>query len=194
MKELARIQQELSCPKSQFNKFGKYNYRSCEDILEGLKKVLGECTLTIQDEIVQVGERIYVQATATLKSPDGEVETGKAFAREAEIKKGMDESQITGTASSYARKYALNGLFCIDDTKDADTMDNSKSFNEPKKKPAANLVTQEQVVEIKQKVKSSGLQEQPILMDWKLANFEALMAENFGAMLDYIDNVVLGVN
>jgi hypothetical protein len=126
MKELARIQQELKAPKGQYNKFGKYNYRSCEDILEGLKKVLGECTLTISDEIVQIGDRIYVKATATLKTSEGETVTGVAYAREPLIKKGMDESQVTGATSSYARKYALNGLFCIDDTKDADTMDNSQ--------------------------------------------------------------------
>lgn len=192
MKELSRIQQELKAPKNQYNKFGKYNYRSCEDILEGLKKILGDCTLTIQDEIVQIGERVYVKATATLKSSDGEVETGTAFAREAEVKKGMDESQITGCASSYARKYALNGLFLIDDTKDADTMDNSKSYNQPKS-DNHNLVTPDQLAEIRQKLKSSGLQEKPILEAWRIDSMEQLISENFGAMLDYIDNAALGV-
>ena len=127
MKELIMIQQELKAPKTQRNNFGGYNYRSCEDILEAVKPLLAEqsCTLTITDEIVMVGERIYLKATATLTNPEGQSVSTTAFAREPEQKKGMDESQISGMASSYARKYALNGLFCIDDTKDADTMDNT---------------------------------------------------------------------
>ncbi len=127
MKELIMIQQELKAPKTQRNNFGGYNYRSCEDILEAVKPLLAEqsCTLTITDEIVMVGERIYLKATATLTNPEGLSVSTTAFAREPEQKKGMDESQISGMASSYARKYALNGLFCIDDTKDADTMDNT---------------------------------------------------------------------
>ncbi len=121
------IQQELKAPKTQRNNFGGYNYRSCEDILEAVKPLLAEqsCTLTITDEIVMVGERIYLKATATITNPEGLSVSTTAFAREPEQKKGMDESQISGMASSYARKYALNGLFCIDDTKDADTMDNT---------------------------------------------------------------------
>jgi hypothetical protein len=127
MKELIIIQQDLKAPKTQRNNFGGYNYRSCEDILEAVKPLLAEqsCTLTITDDIVMVGERIYLKATATLTNPDGKSVSTTAFAREPEQKKGMDESQISGMASSYARKYALNGLFCIDDTKDADTMDNT---------------------------------------------------------------------
>ncbi len=123
--ELARIQKELKAPKSQYNSYGKYNYRSCEDILEGLKLVLNGLTVMISDEVVMVGTRIYIQATATLADGENSI-SNKAYAREPENKKGMDDSQITGTASSYARKYALNGLFLIDDTKDADSMDNSK--------------------------------------------------------------------
>lgn len=127
MKELIMIQQELKAPKAQRNNFGGYNYRSCEDILEAVKPLLAEqsCTLTVTDDIVLIGDRIYVKATATLTNPDGKSVSTTAFAREPEQKKGMDESQISGMASSYARKYALNGLFCIDDTKDADTMDNT---------------------------------------------------------------------
>lgn len=126
MKELLEIQQKLKAPKGQYNHFGKYKYRSAEDILEAVKPLLREvnCTLTISDDIMQVGERIYVKATTTLRNETGEVETTTAFAREEETKKGMDGSQITGAASSYARKYALNGLFCIDDTKDADSDEN----------------------------------------------------------------------
>ena len=121
------IQHKLKAPKGQYNSFGKYNYRSCEDILEGVKPLLIEhnLALLIDDEIVQIGERYYVKATA--KITDGrEFVSATAYAREPDTKKGMDESQITGATSSYARKYALNALLCIDDTKDADTMDNSK--------------------------------------------------------------------
>lgn len=121
------IQHKLKAPKGQYNSFGKYNYRSCEDILEGVKPLLKEhnLALLIDDEIVQIGERYYVKATARIT--DGrEFVSATAYAREPDIKKGMDESQITGATSSYARKYALNALLCIDDTKDADTMDNSK--------------------------------------------------------------------
>jgi hypothetical protein len=117
--KLATIQQKLKAPKGQVNKFGGYKYRSCEDILEAVKPLLGDLVLTISDDIVEVGGRVYVKATVSINSGSGSVST-TAFARESDTKKGMDESQITGAASSYARKYALNGLFCIDDTKDAD--------------------------------------------------------------------------
>lgn len=122
MNKLLAIQTELKAPKGQFNSFGKYKYRSCEDILEAVKPLLAkyEATLTITDEIVEVGGRVYVKATATLRCEEN-CYTNTAFAREPAEKKGMDDSQVTGTASSYARKYCLNGLFLIDDTKDADT-------------------------------------------------------------------------
>ncbi len=132
MKLLSKIQKELKAPKGQMNTFGKYKYRSCEDILEAVKPLLGEAVLTISDEIILIGERHYVKATATLTQDTASISVS-AFAREALVKKGMDESQITGAASSYARKYALNGLFCIDDTKDADDGDNTGSGKEPKK-------------------------------------------------------------
>lgn len=123
MKELIAIQSELKAPKSQFNKFGGYKYRKAEDILEAVKTLLNKqkCTLTITDDIVMVGNRIYVKATATIKNEKGECETTTGWAREEETKKGMDGSQITGASSSYARKYALNGLFAIDDNADSDT-------------------------------------------------------------------------
>ena len=128
--KLAKIQKDLKAPKNQYNSFGKYNYRSCEDILEGLKLVLGDLVVTITDDVQMVGDRIYIKATVTLTDGKESV-SNSAFARESLTKKGMDDSQITGTASSYARKYALNGLFLIDDTKDADSMDNSTK-SEPK--------------------------------------------------------------
>ena len=120
MKQLIKIQQELKAPKGQLNKFGGYKYRNCEDILQAVKPLLGESVLTLEDELVLIGERYYIKATATLRSEDASIST-TAYAREEEAKKGMDASQITGSASSYARKYALNGLFAIDDTKDADS-------------------------------------------------------------------------
>lgn len=131
MNKLILIQQELKAPKNQKNKFGGYNYRSCEDILEALKPLLAKynCTLLLTDDVQQVGDRFYVKATATFyeltENTCREIAHTTAFARESIVKKGSDEAQITGAASSYARKYALNGLFLIDDSKDADTADNS---------------------------------------------------------------------
>ena len=123
MKELISIQSELKAPKSQYNKFGGYKYRKAEDILEAVKPLLAKqkCTLIITDDVVLIGNRIYVKATATIKNEKGECETTTGWAREEETKKGMDGSQITGASSSYARKYALNGLFAIDDNADSDT-------------------------------------------------------------------------
>lgn len=134
MAALMRIQQRLKAPKNQRNSFGNYNYRSCEDILEAVKPLLEQedATLTLSDELVQVGDRYYVKATARFMHGESTIET-TAFAREAETKKGMDDSQITGTASSYSRKYALNGLFLIDDTKDADTDEYAHSTGKAKK-------------------------------------------------------------
>lgn len=121
-KVLSKIQSELKAPKGQVNSFGKYKYRSCEDILEAIKPHLKNngCTLTLTDDIVLIGDRYYVKVKATLLLGEESISVD-GFARETENKKGMDESQITGAASSYARKYALNGLFCIDDTKDSDS-------------------------------------------------------------------------
>lgn len=125
---LAEIQRTLNAPKGQYNSFGKYNYRSCEDILEGVKPLLNGLFLSISDEIVLIGDRYYVKATATIT--DGETtHSASAMAREAVDKKGMDDAQITGATSSYARKYCLNGLFGIDDSKDADTDEHKNQQN-----------------------------------------------------------------
>lgn len=125
MEALIKIQSELVATKSQYNSFGKYYYRSCEDILEAVKPLLSKygAELTISDDVVNVGDRVYVKATVSIT--DGkEIKTVTAFAREPLDRKGQDSSQITGATSSYARKYALNGLFLIDDNKDADTDEN----------------------------------------------------------------------
>lgn len=121
--KLLAIQSELKAPKGQYNSFGRYNYRSAEDILEAVKPLLKKhnALLTLNDEVIQVGERFYIKAVATFDDLEGNKTTVSSWAREEDVKKGMDGAQITGTASSYARKYALNGLFLIDDTKDADT-------------------------------------------------------------------------
>lgn len=130
MEELMKIQQELKAPKNLENKFGGYRYRSAEGILEAVKPLLGKykCVLTISDDVVAVGNRIYIKATATLTNKDGKTISTTAFARESESKKGMDDSQLSGSCSSYSRKYALNGLFAIDDTKDADALNTSPEF------------------------------------------------------------------
>lgn len=127
MTELIAIQSELKAPKAQYNKFGGYNYRRLEDVLEAVKPLLKkhECELTFDDVITEIGGRFYITATATLRNRTGEIRTATASAREEETKKGMDAAQITGAASSYARKYALNALFAIDDTKDPDDPDSN---------------------------------------------------------------------
>lgn len=168
MSALTEIQKKLKAPKSNYNSFGKYNYRSCEDILEAVKPLLGDNTLTLSDEVVQIGDRIYVKATAVFR--DGATETRvSAFAREAESKKGMDESQVTGTASSYARKYALNGLFLIDDTKDADTDEFVKATEKKPKK-----TTSEAIVKV---------EEEPMMTPLQKAKIQRLTDENQWAIM-----------
>lgn len=147
--KLLNAQSKLKVPKSNFNSFGKYKYRSCEDILEAVKPIMQEekMLLTLADEVVLIGERYYVKATATVTF-DKESLSVSAYAREEEEKKGQDGSQITGTASSYARKYALNGLFNIDDTKDADTDEYQKNTKEePIKKTTPATEKQIEVLE-----------------------------------------------
>ncbi len=119
--QLSKIQQQLKAPKGQLNKFGNYKYRSCEDILSAVKPLLNGLSLVISDEVILIGDRYYIKATATLSDGTNSIHA-TGYARESEQRKGMDDGQLTGAASSYARKYALNGLFAIDDTKDADTM------------------------------------------------------------------------
>lgn len=149
---LAIIQEKLKAPKDQYNSFGKYKYRSAEGILEAVKPILKEqnCILWITDEMVEVGGRVYVKATVNFTPSDMKGLAGplqvSAYARESDTKAGMDCSQITGAASSYARKYALNGLFAIDDTKDADALNTSPEYTAPtprKEKKSEKPVIQE---------------------------------------------------
>jgi len=138
---LSKIQKEMKAPKSQYNAFGKYKYRSCEDILEAVKPFLNGTVLYISDEMVLIGDRYYIKATATLRNGDEAVSV-TAYAREEAEKKGMDSSQITGAASSYARKYALNGLFLIDDTKDSDATNEHGKGEAANSKPKGSQVEQ----------------------------------------------------
>lgn len=128
--KLEKIQKELKAPKNQYNSFGGYNYRSCEDIMQAVKPLLKGCVLTISDELLAIGDRYYIKATATLEDNEDKISVS-AYARETETKKGMDVSQITGASSSYARKYALNGLFLIDDVKDADSTNTHSKEDKP---------------------------------------------------------------
>lgn len=156
MKELITIQSELKAPKSQFNKFGGYKYRKAEDILEAVKPLLAKqkCTLIISDDIVMIGNRIYVKATSTIKNEKGECETTTGWAREEETKKGMDGSQITGASSSYARKNALNGLFAIDDNADSDTTNTGQQDN-------THHLTAQQTAQAQQQSQATAQSAQP---------------------------------
>jgi hypothetical protein len=143
--KLHTIQSEIKAPKGQFNQFGKYKYRSCEDILEAAKPVLLKhgFSITLTDDIVEIGGRIYVKSTATIT--DGkETYSAIAFAREEESKKGMDAAQITGACGSYSRKYALNGLLALDDTKDADAINQHDEVKETAKPATKPLITDKQ--------------------------------------------------
>lgn len=151
MKELIAIQTELKAPKNQYNSFGKYKYRSLEDIFEALKPLLSKqkCFVSLNDEIVLIGDRYYIKATATIRNDNGDSVSVSAMAREEENKKGMDSAQLTGATSSYARKYALNGLFAIDDTKDADATNTHGNDSQKAHTPSkAKTITEDQLDEI----------------------------------------------
>jgi hypothetical protein len=184
MEKLIKIQSELKAPKSNYNGFGKFHYRSCEDILEAVKPLLAKekCTLTLSDDIVAIADKVYVRATATI-SDGKEQHSTSAYARESENKKGMDESQMTGTASSYARKYALNGLFLIDDTKDADIdeFQHTKQKAEKKQSGATKKTEDKKKADWRTKVldlaKSKGITAIDLATKYKLNN--STSAERF---------------
>lgn len=172
LEKLQKIQFEMKAPKNLYNSYGKYNYRNAEGILEAFKPY-GEkykVVLTVSDEIVERGDRVYVKADAMLTDCEsGKFITNSAFAREAEEKKGMDESQITGTASSYARKYALNGLFLLDDTKDADTDEYKKQTEQ---QPEG--ITAEQLGLIKTELLRTAIKEETVCKRYKKTKLEEL--------------------
>jgi len=168
LKKLIGIQGELKAPKNQKNTFGKYNYRSCEDILEAVKPLLvkREIVLTITDAVVSIDGRFYVEATASLMDVEtGETISTKSLAREEETKKGMDGAQITGAASSYARKYALNGLFAIDDTKDADV---TNKHDKDQQMPNNGQVDRKGIFDkVKELVGNGGLEQDDVVKEVK---------------------------
>ena len=183
--KLLAIQTKLKAPKGQYNSFGKYSYRSAEDILEAVKPLNAEqgVLLTITDEIKEIGGRVYVVATATVSDGTDELNVS-AFAREPENKKGMDESQITGATSSYARKYALNGLYAIDDNKDADTDEHKQQQeNAPKKQQAQKQQQQ------KQQQQEKGFTEQELheLVEKYVRNIEALGVDR-AKLIEFVCN------
>lgn len=198
IEKLMQIQQRLKAPKGQRNNFGNYNYRSAEDILEAVKPLLyeQECVLILTDEPVLVGDWHYIKATAKLTDGQGEV-VSTAIARESAQKKGMDESQISGTASSYARKYAMNGLFAIDDTRDADT-DEYQHQNTAPVKPKPTNTTINLCKEIAEAAKNAGIESKDLtaIVKWKygkgsldctvaeLNDLKANYAKYFNAWLD----------
>lgn len=177
MEILSKIQQELKAPKNQYNSFGKYAYRSAEDILEAVKPLLKKHggSLTISDSIEAVGDRIYVKATCVFREGEQVTEVS-GYAREPDDKKGMDASQITGTASSYARKYALNGLFLIDDTKDPDALPQEQENKEKQNRPASSPVSEKQIKAIEDLAQKSGTPLEKILAGYKVKDLHELPA------------------
>ena len=201
--KLLNIQAELKSPKGQENKFGHYKYRSCEDILEAVKPLLAKNKVILQltDKIECLGNRYYIKATAILidtedtKNEEIAYIENTAYARESEEKKGMDDSQITGTASSYARKYALNGLFCIDDTKDADSNEFKEQQNKVTKQDKEQileenideLVTEQQAKTIYAIMRQKGLDvEKQLLANYSITNTKDLTKRQYASILNKI--------
>ena len=180
--KLSNIQNELKAPKGQFNKFGGYKYRSCEDILEAVKPICKKykAVLVISDVLVNIGDRYYIQATARLtdievnKESEDSCISNTAYAREEESKKGMDGSQITGTASSYARKYALNGLFNIDDTKDADTDEFTKQTQKVEEDIGDKKITKIQEESLYELIKNHNVEKDHVIATLKQKGYNKL--------------------
>ena len=191
--KLAAIQQELIAPKNQFNKFGNYSYRSCEDILEGLKPCLKKvnAAVKISDEIIQIGDRYYIKATANLiDCESGESISNTALAREEDSKKGMDSSQLTGSTSSYARKYALNGLFCIDDVKDADSRDNSAKDTKSNKENATSEADRiAKVNEVMSALKEKDIDVEIIKRLYKVDDLRTLDVKKCDNIMKHLDDI-----
>lgn len=220
--KLLLVQKRLNAPKSKFNKFGGYNYRSCEDILEGAKPLLDEvgATLILSDEITQIADRIYIKATATFADTEtGETVTNTAYAREPLDVKGMSAPQITGASSTYARKYCLNGLFCIDDTVDDDTeeLKNEKenrqkaqekkaSKAEPKTDEQKNAemkagvdqdfvphgegMTPKRIARLKKAMEFTGKNERTVLATAKATSFDSISEANYIAVMNLFFNLM----
>ena len=186
---LLKIQTELKAPKGQYNSFGKYRYRSAEDILEAVKPLCAGygVVLTLSDSLINMGDRFYIQATATVTHGEESISV-TAYAREEETKKGMDGSQITGTASSYARKYALNGLFLIDDTKDADTdaFKKQQVLAEEEQQAAEEMekqISAKEAKDLKAFIETKGADEKVICDFYKVADVSALTKAQYGQVV-----------
>lgn len=190
MKKLVTLQSKLKAPKGQYNSFSKYSYRSCEDIVEAVKPIMAELglILLLNDEVIEVQDRIYIQATATLIDTEtGDRVSVKALAREPREQKGMTDSQLTGATSSYARKYALNGLLAIDDTKDSDTNEyqkqaekgqkNGKNSKEAEQKNA--FITQEERAEIEHLINITKTDMTILLKHYGIENLEQMSREQY---------------
>lgn len=171
---LSCVQAQLNAPKNQFNKFGNYYYRSCEDIFEAVKPLLKQflCTLNVSDEVVEIGGRVYVKATATFRTNKGEEISNTSFAREQLDVKGQVEAQITGATSSYARKYALNGLFLIDDVKDADATNEHEKEN-----PILKDLKPNQIAWMLDHTEIFGIKKKSELTKEDVEKFKAMMKE-----------------
>lgn len=183
--KLADIQRKMNVPKSQYNKFGNYNYRNAEDILSEFKKYSSEygLCLTINDEVLEIGGRIYVRATATLKSGAESISIS-GYAREAEKQKGMDEAQITGAASSYARKYALNGMFLLDDVKDPDTNEfadqQGRKNGDGQENTSGNTkINQSHINSLRSMFQNKGIDESKVLIAYKVEKIEELTISQY---------------
>ena len=197
--KLLNIQVELKAPKGQYNSFGKYKYRSCEDILESVKPICKKynCTLVLSDTLENIGERYYIKATALLIDTESEDDldshsiSNTAYAREELEKKGMDGSQITGTASSYARKYALNGLFNIDDTKDADT-DEFKTITESSKNEFQATINSTVEKSIKEEIKKAQISNERVIEVLKKHNISKLNELKVDELMDFRNELFKG--
>ena len=195
IEKLITIQKELKAPKSQYNSFGKYNYRSAEDILESVKPLNAKhgLLLTLTDEPILIGDWHYIKATATITDGQKSIDV-TAYARESENKKGMDHSQVTGTASSYARKYALNGLYLIDDTKDADTDEYQNQNNRNNAKP----ISQKQVGYLKTKAlefaNMRGQQQQDVFKALNIQDVTKLTSQQANKCIKAIEGWIKKAN
>lgn len=196
---LAAIQTSLVAKKDKFNKFGGYSYRSAESILESLKPHLKQhgCTIKLDDEMQEVGGRVYVKATATLTNAEGESVSASAYAREAVSRKGMDDSQLTGATSSYARKYALGGLFAIDDSSDHDAMNVTDDYSEPQAQQPSPI-TYQQLNELNTKYDLLTTEKKESFADWlnttfKVTDMAHIDQAHYQSVINGIDNVLKSI-
>lgn len=204
LEKLGRIQTEIKAPKNLYNSFGKYKYRNAESICEAVKPFLmrERCCLTLSDEIVEAGGRIYVKATATLTDTEDAGVNGQysvtAYAREADDKKGMDAAQVTGATSSYARKYALNGMFLLDDTKDPDTDEyrqekeerqNAARDQQKTEEVAAQAIDTVKIAALRRLFHDKAISEEKVRALYKVARLEDLTERQHANILGNIDQV-----